>query len=113
MNKVERDIPIEIEAACERIQHLIATEYLPDALRRDLELLMQAATRADAEEGTMIRKARDANWSQQDLARRVGGKQENVHRVEAEEIKNSSHLASIASALGIPIEKVVIRKLSR
>ena len=98
MNKVERNIPSEIEAACERIQHLMATGYLPDALRRDLERLIQAATRADdAEEdiGTMIRK------------------QQTVHRVEAGEIKNSSHLAPIASALGIPIEKVVIRKLSR
>jgi uncharacterized protein (DUF2236 family) len=98
MNKVERNIPSEIEAACERIQRLIATGYLPDALRRDLELLMRAATRADdAEEdiGAMIRK------------------QQTVHRVEAGEIKNSSHLAPIASALGIPIEKVVIRKLSR
>jgi hypothetical protein len=94
MNKVERNITSEIEAACERIQHLIATGHLPDVLRRDLELLIQAATRADdAEEdiGTMIRK------------------QQTVHRVEAGEIKNSSHLAPIAIALGIPIEKVVIK----
>ena len=98
MNKVERNIRNEIEAACERMQHLIATGYLTDALRRDLELLMQAATRADdAEEDivTMIRK------------------QQTVHRAEAGEIKNSSHLEPIATALGIPIEKVVIRKLSR
>jgi hypothetical protein len=38
----------EIEEACGRIEHLVESGYLPDGLKRDLELLLRVVKRVSA-----------------------------------------------------------------
>lgn len=52
--------------------------------------------------GKRIRLAREAKgWSQTDLARAAGTKQQNVHRVETGETKHSRSIAPMMKALGL------------
>lgn len=58
--------------------------------------------------GKLIRAARiNKGWSQPELARRVGTKQQTIEKIEKGAIKHSSFMPAIASELNIAIGKVV------
>jgi DNA-binding XRE family transcriptional regulator len=102
----------EIEEACGRIEHLVESGYLPDSLKRDLELLLQAVKRGsagDADDGpasiikraALIKRARkDKKLSRPELADLVGTTQQTIGKIEKGIIEHSS-FSAIADVLGI------------
>ena len=102
----------EIEEACGRIEHLLESGYLPDSLKRDLEVLLQAVKRGSAddaddspssiiERATLIKRARkDEKLNQPELADLVGRTQQTIGKIEKGIIEHSS-FSAIADVLGI------------
>ena len=102
----------EIEEACGRIEHLVESGYLPDSLKRDLELLLRAVKRGsagDADDGpasimkraALINEARkDKKLSQPELADVVGTTQA-THPGKIEKAIEHSSFSAIADVLGI------------
>jgi hypothetical protein len=89
----------EIEEACGRIEHLVESGYLPDSLKRDLELLLRAVKRgsagnADDGPASIMKRA-----GLIELADLVGTTQQTIGRVE-KAIEHSS-FSAIADVLGI------------
>ena len=90
----------EIEEACGRIEHhLVESGYLPDSLKRDLELLLRAVKRGsagDADDGPASIMKRAALIELADL---VGTTQQTIGKIE-KGIEHSS-FSAIADVLGI------------
>ena len=89
----------EIEEACGRIEHLVESGYLPDSLKRDLELLLRAVKRGsagDADDGPASIMKRAALIELADL---VGTTQQSIGKIE-KGIEHSS-FSAIADVLGI------------
>jgi hypothetical protein len=101
----------EIEEACGRIEHLVESGYLPDSLKRDLELLLRVVKRGsggDADDGpaSIMKRAalanqarKDKKLSQPELADLVGTTQQPIEKIE-KAIEHSS-FSAIAEVLGI------------
>ena len=102
----------EIEEACVRIEHLVESQYLPQSLKRDLELLLQAVKRgsagdADDSPASIIKRAvlitegrKDEKLSQPEHADLVGTTQQTIGKIEKGIIEHSS-FSTIADVLGI------------
>jgi hypothetical protein len=89
----------EIEEACGRIEHLVESGYLPDSLKRDLELLLRAVKRGsagDADDGPASIMKRAALIELADL---VGTTQQTIGKIE-KGLEHSS-FSAIADVLGI------------
>ena len=89
----------EIEEACGRIEHLVESGYLPDSLKRDLELLLRVVKRGsagNADDGPASIMKRAALIELADL---VGTTQQPVEKIE-KAIEHSS-FSAIADVLGI------------
>lgn len=55
--------------------------------------------------GLKIREARERRgWSQEDLAKAAGTKQQNIDRIESGEVKHSRYLSAVLRALGMDEE---------
>ena len=107
-----------IEDACGRIQHLVSSGYLPDSLKRDLQVLTQAAISWDShlklasanntEDIPAVlkepRKAKDL--SQAEPARPAGAAQPRLKRIEDSRAKPFTIPPAIAKALGMSIDQV-------
>ena len=101
----------EIEEACGRIEHLVESGYLPDSLKRDLELLLRVVKRGsagDADDGpaSIMKRAalanqarKDKKLSQPELADLGGATQQPIGKIE-KAIEHSS-FSAIAEVLGI------------
>jgi hypothetical protein len=89
----------EIEEACGRIEHLVESGYLPDSLKRDLELLLRAVKRGsagDADDGPASIMKRSALIELADL---VGTTEQTIGKIE-KSLEHSS-FSAIADVLGI------------
>jgi len=107
-----------IEDACGRIQHLVSSGYLPDSLKRDLQVLTQAAISWDSHlkrGGTsntedipaVLKEPRKAKvLSQAEPARPAGATQSTLEKTEDSRIKPFVIPPAIAKALGMSIDKV-------
>ena len=109
----EAELKSVIEGACERIQHLVESGCLSEALQCDLKLIMKVAAGQNLhvihgggniayKPATLIKRARKAKgFSQLQLAKRVGTTQQTIDRIEAGQIEYSSFFPAIAEELGI------------
>lgn len=62
----------------------------------------------DNDRGEMVRSAREKRgWTQAELARRVGGKQQTIGKIEKGDVKHSSLFPGIARELGIEPQKLM------
>ena len=89
----------EIEEACGRIEHLVESGYLPDSLKRDLELLLRVVkpgSAGNADDGPASIMKRAALIEPADL---VGTTRQTIGKIE-KGIEHSS-FSAIADVLGI------------